>query len=70
MTRFLDAHKIGSFTEEQLMNLQKSPPDGFGVKNVNILYNHEANIICCLLNAPSTQAVEMHHAKLGASVIG
>ena len=44
MARFLDSHKIGSFTEEQLMKLQTLPIDEFGVKHLNILYNYEANI--------------------------
>jgi hypothetical protein len=30
IARFLDSHKIGSFTEEQLMKLQESPIDEFG----------------------------------------
>jgi hypothetical protein len=64
MARFLDAHKIGSFTEEQLMKLQKSPIDEFGVKHHNILYNYEADIVYCHLEAPSREAVEMNHAKL------
>lgn len=37
LARFLDAHKIGSFTEEQLMKLQKSPVDEFGVFQANVL---------------------------------
>jgi hypothetical protein len=49
MTRFLDSHKIGSFTEEQLMELQNLPLDEFGVKHLNILYNHEANIVCIII---------------------
>lgn len=65
MTRFLDSHMIGSFTEEQLMELQKSPPDEFGVKHLNILYNYEANVVYCLLEAPSREAVEMNHSNLG-----
>jgi hypothetical protein len=39
------SRKIGSFTEEQLMELQKSPVDEFGVKHLNILYNFEANVL-------------------------
>jgi hypothetical protein len=65
MTRFLDTHKIGSLTEEQLMRLQNSPTDEFGVTHINILYNYEANVLYCLLEAPSVQAIEKHHTKLG-----
>ena len=46
------------------MKLQKSPIDEFGVKHLNILYNYEANIVYCLLEAPSREAVELNHAKL------
>lgn len=67
MTRFLDTHKIGSFTEEQLMNMQKSPLDESGVSHLNIIYNYEANIMYCLLEAPNKEAVEKHHAKLGSN---
>jgi hypothetical protein len=65
MSRFLDSHKIGSFTEEELMKLQNSSVDEFGVEHLNILYNYEANVVYCLLEAPSREAVEKNHAKLG-----
>ncbi|MGC1131530.1 MAG: nickel-binding protein [Nitrososphaeraceae archaeon] len=65
MARFLDTHKIGTFTEEQLERLQKSAHDVFGVHHINILYNHEAGIMYCLHEAPDAKAVETHHDKLG-----
>ena len=64
MTRFLDSHRLGSFSEEQLLKLQNSPVDEFGVKHLNILYNYEANVVYCLLDAPSKEAVEKNHARL------
>ncbi|HZD34782.1 MAG TPA: nickel-binding protein [Nitrososphaeraceae archaeon] len=68
MPRHLDSHKIGSFTEEQLMELRKSPVDEFGVKHLNILYKFEANVVYCLIEAPSREAVELNHAaKLNCS---
>jgi len=66
LTRFLDTHKIGSFTEEQIEKLHKSPIDNFGVKHINILYNYEADIMYCLLEGPNKEAVEKHHASLGS----
>lgn len=65
MTRFLDTHKIGCYTEEQLMESQKLPRDEFGVVVIDILYNYEADIMYCILDAPNREAVERHHAKLG-----
>jgi hypothetical protein len=37
--------------------------DEFGVKHLNILFNRQANICFCLLEAPNREAVEKHHAK-------
>lgn len=65
MPRFLDTHKIGASTEGQLIELQKSPPDEFGVVHINMLYYYESNTIYCILEAPNEKAVQMHHAKLG-----
>lgn len=65
MPKFLDTHKIGSATAAQLMELQKSPPDEFGVKHINMLYNYESNTMYCILEALGEKAVQMHHAKLG-----
>ncbi|MGH9982592.1 MAG: nickel-binding protein [Nitrososphaeraceae archaeon] len=58
-------YTIGTATVEQLEELQKSPPDEFGVRHINMLYNYEANIMYCILEAPSKEAVEKHHSKLG-----
>jgi Protein of unknown function (DUF4242) len=65
LARFLDTHKIDSLNEEQLIKLQESPLDEFGVIHINMLYNYEANIMYCILEAPSKEAVELHHARLG-----
>jgi len=51
MSRFLDSHKIGSFTKEQLMKLQNSPLDEIGVRHLNILYNYETNAVYCLVDS-------------------
>jgi hypothetical protein len=63
LARFLDAHKIGSFTEEQLIKLQKSPVDELGVSQVNVLYNPEADIMYCILDAPNKEAIVSRHSK-------
>jgi hypothetical protein len=43
MIRFLDTHRIGLLTKEQLMELQESPIDESGVVHINMLYEYEAN---------------------------
>ena len=60
---FLDVHKV-PFTEDNLRELCKSPPDEFGVTHVNLFYNKEASVCFCLLHAPSLDAVEKHHKKV------
>ena len=65
MPLFLDVHSLGKFSEDTLKKLQESSRDEFGVKHINILYNPSAGICFCIVDAPNTDAVEKHHAKLG-----
>ena len=51
------------FSEDNLKELCKSPPDEFGVTHVNLLYNKESRVCFCLLQAPDIDAVEKHHKK-------
>lgn len=63
MPIFLDVHKV-PFTEDNLRELCKSPPDEFGVTHVNLFYNKEASVCFCLLSAPDLDSVEKHHKKV------
>ena len=45
MPKFLDVHSFHSLGESKVKELQKSPPDEFGVKHLSILYNR-ASLIC------------------------
>ena len=63
MPIFLDVHKV-PFSEENLKELCKSPPDEFGVTHVNLFYNKESSVCFCLLSAPDLDAVEKHHKKV------
>ena len=65
MAIFLDVHPMGSTSEETLRQIQASPRDEFGVSHVNILFNPEADKIYCIIDAPSKDAVEKNHDKLG-----
>jgi hypothetical protein len=49
------------FTEESLRNAQTELPDEFSVPTENTMFNIEADILYCLLNAPNKEAVEKHH---------
>jgi uncharacterized protein DUF4242 len=51
--------------EDMLNALQKSPEDEFKVKHLNIMFNPEIDKCYCLLEAPSLEAVEKNHKKLG-----
>ncbi len=65
MPKFIDVHPMRPFTAEQAQWLQKAPVDEFGVTHHDILYSEKENRIYCVLNAPSRDAVEKHHAKAG-----
>lgn len=63
--KFLYVHSLGKYSEEELKKSQEFPRDEFGVKVLNILYNEEVDISFSLLGAPSREAVEKHHEKIG-----
>jgi hypothetical protein len=64
LPKFLDVHSLEGIRDEgTLRKLQQSPRDEFGVNHLNILFNRQANICFCLLEAPNREAVETHHAK-------
>ncbi len=65
MTKFLDAHEMHGFDEDNLRRAQQSPTDEFGVKHENILYNKEDDKLFYLLDAPDKEAVDKHHQKFG-----
>lgn len=65
MPRFLDVHSMKGLNEDMLNALQKSPEDEFKVKHLNIMFNPEIDKCYCLLEAPSLEAVERNHKKLG-----
>jgi uncharacterized protein DUF4242 len=65
LPRFLDVHSMKGLNEDMLNALQKSPEDEFKVKHLNIMFNPEIDKCYCLLEAPSLEAVEKNHKKLG-----
>jgi hypothetical protein len=67
MPKFLDVHKMGSFDEEKLKQVQGLPKDEFGVIHENIIYNKKEDKLFCLLDAPDKESVDKHHHKLGLS---
>jgi len=65
MPKFHDSHGVKGASDEDFIKLQKSPEDEFGVAHINILYNRAEDKAFCFIDAPSKEAVEKHHAKLG-----
>jgi hypothetical protein len=49
MPRFLDAHSLMGLDEETLRNLQNAPPDEFGIRAVNLMYNQDEDKFFCLI---------------------
>lgn len=65
MPKYIDTHAMNPMTAQQLREAQNAPPDEFGVTHHDILFNEKENKIWCILDAPSAEAVEKHHAKVG-----
>jgi Protein of unknown function (DUF4242) len=63
MSKFLDVHSLANMSESMIRKLQGAPPDEFGVKQLNVLYNRVADLCFCFLEAPSKESVERHHEK-------
>ena len=69
MPIFMDTHKV-PFTKEHLQELCASPRDEFGVAHVDLLFNKDANVCFCVLDAPNEEAVRKHHEKANVTVNG
>jgi hypothetical protein len=63
MPVYLDVHKLDDL-HHRVKELINSPPDEFGVSHLNLFINIEADICYCLLESPSKEAVQKHHAKI------
>ena len=62
MPIFMDTHKV-PFTKQHLQELCASPRYEFGVAHVDLLFNKDANVCFCVLDAPNEEAVRKHHEK-------
>ncbi len=49
MPRFLDVHSFSKINQSVIRKLQGAPPDEFGVKQLNVLYNGAADPCFCFL---------------------
>ena len=63
MAKFLMVHSFHSLGESTVNELQRSPPDEFGVKHLNIFYNKGNDLCFCYLEAQNREAVEKLHEK-------
>ena len=65
MPKFIDSHPMKPFTADALNKLQNAPPDEFGVTHHDILFSEKGDKIYCVLDAPNSEAIHMHHEKVG-----
>jgi len=65
MTKFLDSHPLKGTNPETLKKLQNAPKDEFGVTHLNLIFSEEEDRCYCFLEAPTKEAVEKHHHKMG-----
>ena len=65
MPKFLDSHPLKGTSPQTLKKLQSAPKDEFGVTHLNLIYSEEEDRCYCFLEAPTKEAVEKHHHKMG-----
>ncbi len=65
MPKFIDSHPLKGTNPETLKKLQNAPKDEFGVTHLNLIFSEEEDRCYCFLEAPTKEAVEKHHHKMG-----
>ncbi len=65
MPKFIDSHPLKGTNPETLKKLQNAPKDEFGVTHLNLIYSQEEDRCYCFLEAPTKEAIEKHHHKMG-----
>ena len=65
MPKFIDSHPLKGTSPETLKKLQNAPKDEFGVTHLNLIYSEDEDRCYCFLEAPTKEAVEKHHHKMG-----
>jgi hypothetical protein len=55
----------GEYLYEECQIAQNLLKDEFGVTTKNMLYNKEANLLYCIVDAPNKDAISKHHQKFG-----
>ena len=63
MPIFLDMHKLGGYTREQLITGLEDEADEFGVTVHQMIFNEEEDILHCICSAPDIESVNKHHMK-------
>lgn len=63
MPLFVDTHSLGGYSRADLERSITEDADEFGVKIHQILFNKDKDIIYCICEAPTKDAVINHHKK-------
>ena len=65
MPKFIDSHPLKGTSPETLKKLQNAPKDEFGVTHLSLIFSEEEDRCYCFLEAPTKEAIEKHHHKMG-----
>jgi len=63
MPLFLDMHKLGGYSRLELEKSVSEDIDEFGVKVNQLLFNEKEDVLFCICEAPSKEAIINHHKK-------
>jgi two-component system sensor histidine kinase HydH len=63
MPLFVDTHKLGGYSRAELESAVNDGTDEFGVKVYQLLFNEREDVLYCICEAPSKEAIISHHEK-------
>jgi two-component system sensor histidine kinase HydH len=63
MPLFVDTHKLGGYSRGELESAVNDGTDEFGVKVYQLLFNEREDVLYCICEAPSKEAIISHHKK-------
>ena len=62
---FIARHRVAETGLDRIIDTVNHEIDEFGVSTVEMFYDHKTEEMCCILNAPSEEAIKNHYTDAG-----
>src|SRR5574338_664096 len=67
MPLFIDQHKLGDYTREELEKALSDAHDEFGVLVHHLYFNENKNVLYCVCESPNQDSIIRHHQKFNVN---